>query len=56
MSAQGGVAPLKWIADGVPLPDDVRFWRPEGDGFSRLVVVDGNGQRAVSTIRVVTGQ
>jgi penicillin-binding protein 1C len=56
LSAQGGVAPLKWIADGVPLPDDVRFWRPEGDGFSRLVVVDGNGQRAVSTIRVVTGQ
>lgn len=53
LSAQGGRPPLRWLADGQPLPEGARFWKPKGAGFSRLVVVDGDGNRASVSIRVV---
>jgi penicillin-binding protein 1C len=53
LSAQGGRAPLRWLADGQPLPAGARFWQPQGSGFSRLVVVDADGNRAAVTVQVV---
>lgn len=52
LSAAGGRPPYRWVADNVPLPDDSRFWRPAGPGFSRLTVMDSTGQRASAAIRV----
>lgn len=52
LSAAGGTPPYRWVADNVPLPDDSRFWRPAGPGFSRLTVMDSIGQRASAAIRV----
>ncbi|KPF87707.1 hypothetical protein IP70_02445 [alpha proteobacterium AAP38] len=52
LSAAGGRPPYRWVADNVPLPDDSRFWRPTGPGFSRLTVMDSTGQRASAAIRV----
>jgi len=53
LSATGGRAPLRWIADGHPLGKGSGFWRPEGEGFARLAVVDAEGRSASATIRVV---
>lgn len=52
LAAAGGRPPYRWVADNVPLPDDSRFWRPAGPGFSRLTVMDSTGQRASAAIRV----
>ncbi|MGE4278574.1 MAG: penicillin-binding protein 1C [Magnetospirillum sp.] len=54
LMAQGGTPPLRWLADGRPLPLGAGFWQPEGPGFSRLTVVDSQGRQASATIRVVT--
>ncbi|WP_035707394.1 penicillin-binding protein 1C [Niveispirillum irakense] len=57
LSAQGGRAPYRWVADDMPLAEDTPFWRPTGAGFSRLTVIDATGQRASAAIRVhVPGQ
>lgn len=56
LAAQGGVPPLVWIADGLPLAPGARFWKPAGAGFSRLVVVDALGRRTAANIRVVTDE
>lgn len=53
LSASGGQAPLRWISNGVPLPENVTFWQPEGTGFAKLVVLDSSGRRAESRIRVL---
>jgi penicillin-binding protein 1C len=53
LSASGGQAPLRWIANGVPLPENTRFWHPEGPGFGKLVVLDSSGRRAETRIRVL---
>ncbi|MFV3128988.1 penicillin-binding protein 1C [Niveispirillum sp. KHB5.9] len=52
LSVAGGRPPYRWVADNLPLPDDSRFWRPAGAGFSRLTVMDATGQRASAAIRV----
>ncbi|NFV82207.1 penicillin-binding protein 1C [Magnetospirillum aberrantis] len=52
LDAAGGHPPYRWIADGRPLGGETRFWRPETEGFSRLVVTDSDGRRAAVTIRV----
>ncbi|HLO78630.1 MAG TPA: penicillin-binding protein 1C, partial [Magnetospirillum sp.] len=54
LNAGGGRPPYRWVADGRPLDGDTRFWRPDGEGFARIVVIDGDGRRASSSIRVVT--
>ncbi|OYY74158.1 MAG: penicillin-binding protein 1C [Gammaproteobacteria bacterium 28-57-27] len=53
LNASGGLAPLRWIANGVPLPENTRFWHPEGAGFGTLVVLDSSGRRAETRIRVL---
>ena len=53
LSASGGHPPLRWIANGIPLPENTTFWQPHGTGFARLVVLDSSGQRAESGIRVI---
>lgn len=53
LNAVGGRAPYRWVADGKPLNTGSTFWRPDGDGFARLVVIDTEGRRAAAAIRVV---
>lgn len=52
LDAAGGRPPYRWVADGRPLAEGARFWRPDGEGFARLVVVDRDGRRTAATIRV----
>ena len=54
LNATGGSPPYRWIANGAPLEPGAAFWRPDGDGFARLVVLDSDGRRAMATIRVQT--
>jgi penicillin-binding protein 1C len=54
LNAVGGRAPYRWVADGKPLDAGSTFWRPDGDGFTRLVVIDAEGRRAAAGIRVAT--
>ena len=53
LNASGGIPPLRWIANGVPLPENTTFWQPEGTGFAQLVVLDSSGRRAEARIRVL---
>jgi penicillin-binding protein 1C len=47
LKAEGGVLPLRWIVNGVPLgePDLRRHaaWTPDGAGFVRVSVIDARG-------------
>jgi penicillin-binding protein 1C len=50
LKLQGGRAPFRWLANGRPLQDLVRrrttSWRPDGEGFSTLTVIDAAGRAA----------
>jgi penicillin-binding protein 1C len=54
--ASGGTMPLQWFVNGQPLPRQrwsrKAFYRLEAAGFYRLSVVDADGNRRASTIRV----
>jgi penicillin-binding protein 1C len=54
LKLQGGRAPFRWLANGLPLPDASHRrnseWRPEGQGFSTLTVIDADGR--ASSVRV----
>jgi penicillin-binding protein 1C len=56
LEAVGGKRPFRWLVDGKPLPSTPPrrpiYWRPEGVGFARLTVIDGNGHSAHSTVRL----
>jgi len=56
LEAAGGKPPLRWLADGRPLPPELPrrtlFWQPQGIGFSRLTVIDANGKSAGATVRL----
>jgi len=52
--AEGGKPPLRWVVNGMPLGEGERFWRPEGDGFASVVVLDSDGQRAQVRIRALS--
>jgi penicillin-binding protein 1C len=47
LKAEGGVLPLRWIVNGVPLGElDMRrqaAWAPDGAGFVRVSVMDAKG-------------
>ena len=47
LKAEGGVLPLRWIVNGVPLGEpDLRrqaAWTPDGAGFVRVSVIDARG-------------
>jgi penicillin-binding protein 1C len=50
MKMQGGRAPFRWLVNGKPLPGAERrrnlSWRPDGQGFSTLTVIDARGRSA----------
>jgi penicillin-binding protein 1C len=56
LEAVGGKRPFRWLVDGKPLPSTPPhrpiYWQPEGVGFARLTVIDGNGRSAHSTVRL----
>ena len=56
LEAVGGRRPLRWLVDGKPLPSTPPrrpiYWQPEGVGFARLTVIDGEGRSAHSTVRL----
>lgn len=56
LKAAGGSAPYTWLVDGRPVAADTRrstaFWTPDGQGFARLTVLDGEGRSASATVRV----
>jgi penicillin-binding protein 1C len=56
LEAAGGSAPLRWLADGRPLPQGAPrrtlFWNPAGVGFTRLTAVDAAGRSAHATVRL----
>src|SRR3984957_15967925 len=53
--AEGGRAPLTWLVNGQILGSFDRFapvlYRPPGEGFARVTVVDSDGRSDVSEIR-----
>jgi penicillin-binding protein 1C len=50
LKLQGGRAPFRWLANGKPLADIARNrisqWIPDGDGYSKLTVIDATGRAA----------
>ncbi|HXP02872.1 MAG TPA: penicillin-binding protein 1C [Stellaceae bacterium] len=56
LEAAGGRGPLRWLADGRPLPPGPPrkelFWTPAGIGFARLTVIDAAGRSAHATVRL----
>ncbi|MGZ2434452.1 penicillin-binding protein 1C [Rhizobium redzepovicii] len=50
LKLQGGRAPFRWLANGMPLPDLSRRrtqqWLPDGGGYSKLTVIDSAGRAA----------
>ena len=57
LEAAGGRGPLRWLVDGRPLPPAAPrrafYWRPAGIGFTRLTVIDTEGNSARATVRLV---
>ncbi|WP_019646013.1 penicillin-binding protein 1C [Novispirillum itersonii] len=53
LKAAGGRPPLRWVANGLPLPAGVAFWKPDSSGFSRLSVVDADGRRSAISVQVM---
>ena len=56
LEASGGRAPLRWLADGKPLPEGAPrrtlYWSPPGIGFAQLTVIDAAGRSARATVRL----
>ncbi len=56
LEAAGGKQPYRWLLDGKPLPPAPprrpMYWQPEGVGFARLTIIDGEGRSAHSTVRL----
>jgi penicillin-binding protein 1C len=54
LKLNGGKAPYRWLANGMPLPDISRRrtqnWVPDGAGFSELTVIDAEGR--ASTVKL----
>src|SRR5690606_24232397 len=50
LKLQGGRAPFRWLANGKPVEVPSRRrtsqWRPDGEGFSTLTVIDAAGRTA----------
>ncbi|MDP2620126.1 MAG: penicillin-binding protein 1C [Hyphomicrobiales bacterium] len=48
IKVQGGLAPFRWLANGVPLTMPARrrqiLWTPDGKGFSTVTVIDAAGR------------
>jgi penicillin-binding protein 1C len=57
LEVEGGERPFRWLVDGRPLPAPVwrrsTDWRPEGEGFASLTVLDARGRSAAAAVRVM---
>ncbi|MDP6709082.1 MAG: penicillin-binding protein 1C, partial [Alphaproteobacteria bacterium] len=60
LSAEGGRRPLTWLVDGAPLAarkwNRVAKWRPDGPGFTEIVLIDALGRRAAARVRLVRAE
>ena len=58
LSARGGAGAYHWFVNGLPVSDDKDndrpIWRPSGSGFYRVTVVDSNGRKTTSSVRVLS--
>ncbi len=56
LKAEGGVLPLTWLIDGVPIRSDPTArevaWQPDGRGFVKMQVVDAKGRVDRVTVRL----
>jgi penicillin-binding protein 1C len=56
LKLQGGRAPFRWLANGKPLPElartRTRSWKPDGDGYSTLTVIDAVGRATSVSVYV----
>ncbi len=56
LKASGGVAPLTWLVNGVPVgPPHLRreaAWNPDGVGFLRVSVIDAKGKSDTVFVRI----
>jgi penicillin-binding protein 1C len=57
LKASGGKGVLRWVINGVPLSADVGsgpniWWTPDGEGFTRITVVDADGRSDTSQVRL----
>ncbi|KAB1075675.1 penicillin-binding protein 1C [Methylobacterium planeticum] len=55
LKALGGVPPLTWMADGLPVAQGPRRqseWRPDGAGFARISVMDAAGASDSVVVRI----
>ncbi|HEY5210887.1 MAG TPA: penicillin-binding protein 1C [Stellaceae bacterium] len=56
LKAKGGSGALFWIVNGKPLGSPRlgadMFWRPDGEGFANIAVIDRDGNRAAVRVRV----
>jgi penicillin-binding protein 1C len=56
LKAKGGRGTLFWIVNGKPLGSPRlgadMFWRPDGEGFANIAVIDRDGNRAAVRVRV----
>ncbi len=56
LKAEGGALPLTWLVDGTPLETnaDTReaIWKPDGQGFARISVIDASGRADRVTVRL----
>ncbi len=56
LKAKGGHGVLFWIVNGKPLGSPRlgadMFWRPDGEGFAQIAVIDADGSRAAVRVRV----
>lgn len=56
LKAEGGVLPLTWVVDGIPVEtaDNGRkaLWTPAGPGFAKISVIDAEGRADRVTVRL----
>jgi penicillin-binding protein 1C len=57
LSSQGGRSPVTWYVEGAAIAREESsgraIWRPRAPGFYEVAVVDADGRRAVSRVRVI---
>ncbi|MEQ8699781.1 MAG: LLM class flavin-dependent oxidoreductase [Bauldia litoralis] len=56
LTAEGGKKPLRWLVNGRPVDGDAHrrqaSWRPDGEGYVRVTVIDAKGKTASVVARV----
>jgi len=56
LKAEGGTQPLRWMVNGLPVPNANRraeaFWQPDGEGFAKVTVIDAAEHAASVEVRL----